>query len=385
MSNVNNNPLITAPDVFRNIDYSKSNKAVAFEVSFGDQNQAIFKGLELNQNTIKNTSESFEVLERLGNAETGSSTAQIDIGLFDIYRTASYSCTVMSMGNVMIQPTMYFYLKNVPLFRGSYWITEVNHSIKNNGIETSFTGSRIPLQSLPDPKDSFLASYRALFDIISKRAVAKVQQEVLTLTGITKYEETFTDDKGLIRTINPGKNKIGNFGGEELIKRSGVKEYGIPYNGYNDEKFIQLVKYRTKYGDEWLRVTVVEMGGKEYPIDDDTNMDIISLYVNNDKTQTKTTWADIKGTSSVESFYSSRFDLQVSKPNKIIDFFGKTEFYNPQKNTYLALTSAFNNNTKRYTGPINRGPGMDGIGMSKKLMKDLDLYDGDVVYFRLTP
>jgi len=387
MSNVNNNPLVVAPDVFRNIDFAKSNKAVAFEVSFGDQNQAIFKGLELNQNTIKNTSESFQVLERLGNAETGSSTAQIDIGLFDIYRTASYSCTVTSMGDMMIQPTMYFYLKNVPLFRGSYWITEVNHTIRNNGIETSFTGSRIPLQSLPDPKDSFLASYRSLFDQLTKTAIAKVQQSVLTPTGITQYEETILDEKkNKLFTVNMGPKKIG---GEELIKESGIKEYGIPYNGYNDEKYIQFVKYRTKYNDEWLRATVVEMGGPRYSaassrFNDDTHMAIISSYINNDQSQTKTTWGEIKDTSKTQSFYCSRFDLGVATANKITDYFGKTEFYNPQNNKQLILSTNFNNTTKKYSGPIHRGPSLDGLGMSKKLMSELGLVDGDVVYFRLT-
>ena len=135
ISDTNANPVIVAPDVFRNTDFSKSNKVVAFEVSFGDQNQSIFKGVELDQATLKNTSESFEVLERLGRNETGSSTSQIDIGLFNIYRQSSYQCTVTCMGNVMIQPTMYFYVKNIPLFKGSYLITEVTHNIKTAGIE----------------------------------------------------------------------------------------------------------------------------------------------------------------------------------------------------------------------------------------------------------
>ena len=74
----------------------------------------------------------------------------IDIGLWKIYRMASYQCTVKCMGNMMIQPMMYFYLKNVPLFKGSYLITEVIHNIRTTGIETSFKGTRIPLESLPN-------------------------------------------------------------------------------------------------------------------------------------------------------------------------------------------------------------------------------------------
>ena len=388
MSDVNNNPIVIAPDVFRNVDYSKSNKAVAFEVSFGDQNQSIFKDLELTQATIKNTSQSYDIQEQLGNAETGSSTAQIDIGLYDIYRTASYGCTVTAMGNVMIQPTMYFYLKNVPLFRGSYWITEVTHTIANNTIQTSFTGRRLALQSLPDPKDSFFASYRALFDQLTNQAVAKVHEQNIISSGITKYDTSFTDSKNNTYTYNPGPKKIGTFGGEELIKEAGIKPYGIAYNGYNDEKYIQWVKYKTKYNDEWLRTTVVEMGGSKYPINDATTMSILSRQKNPNSSQTEIKWGSIKDLSSTHSFYSSRFHLGTVNPDSLLTTFGKTEFYNPQKNTHLVLQAKVESSgdytIKKPTGPVHVGPALDGIGMSKKLMKELNLYDGDIVYFRLT-
>ena len=177
ISNTNGNPVIVSPDVFRNTDFTKSNRAVAFEVSIGDQQQSMFKTIDLEQATIKNTTESFYVIENLGKSSAGSSTSQIDIGLFDIYRQASYQCTVNGMGNVMIQPTMYFYLKNVPMFRGTYWITEVIHTIRTTGIDTTFKGSRIPVTSLPDPKDSFMASYRTMFDKMVRSSLAKVKAE----------------------------------------------------------------------------------------------------------------------------------------------------------------------------------------------------------------
>ena len=44
LENVNENPiLITDPNYFLNTNLAKSNKVVAFEVSFGDQNQQMFK------------------------------------------------------------------------------------------------------------------------------------------------------------------------------------------------------------------------------------------------------------------------------------------------------------------------------------------------------
>lgn len=394
MSDVNNNPIIVGPDVFRNVDYSKSNKAVAFEISFGDQNQSIFKGLELNQNTIKNASQTYDVLEQLGNSETGSSTAQIDIALYDIYRTSSYACTVTAMGNVMIQPTMYFYLKNVPMFRGSYWITEVSHSIKGNSIETTFMGRRLALQSLPDPRDSFLAGYRALFDTLTQSALAKVSQENVTFKDATKNEYPFHDSKGVTYTINPGPKKIGDISGEKLIEEAGIQPYGIAYNGYDsvygEEKYIQLISNGTKYGKEWLRARVVEMGGKIYSMSGETKMTIITIYKNPDGTQIPFTWDDIKDTTSTQEFYSSRFDYGIVSPNQLFPSIGvtnsftKTEFYNPVKDKYVLLTASYDKTNKKFTGPVHVGPKLDGIGMSKKLMRELDLYDGDVVYFRLS-
>jgi hypothetical protein len=64
IGDVHNNPIIVTPDVFTKTDFSKSNKVVAFEVSFGDQNQSIFKGVELDQSSIKNTTESCFGMER---------------------------------------------------------------------------------------------------------------------------------------------------------------------------------------------------------------------------------------------------------------------------------------------------------------------------------
>jgi hypothetical protein len=55
------------------------------------------------------------------------------------------------MGNAMIQPTMYFNLRHVPMFTGPYFITNVEHTITPGGFDTNFTGVRIPKYSLQAP------------------------------------------------------------------------------------------------------------------------------------------------------------------------------------------------------------------------------------------
>jgi hypothetical protein len=378
ISNVNNNPLIiTLPKVFTDEDLSKSNKVVAFEVSFGDQNQSIFKGVQLDQSTLRNTSESFVVLENLARSESGSGVHNVDVSLFDYYRQASYSCEVTMMGNVMIQPTMFFYLKNIPIFKGSYWITEVSHNIKGNNIVTTFKGTRIPYASLPNPKDSFMSNYRALFDKIMNTAVARTKE----IDKQTKTTKTISTPEGNFR-YDPGTITIP---GEKVVPSAGVTKYGVPYNGYNNELYIQKVTYN---GLEWFRAVVVKMGmDKIYEISDDTTMSLFNKinskkYTLNPKS---VKWSAIK--NSDMKFYSTKFQVSPSIPaDKIID--APTQFLNP-KNPSKPYTLIPNYQldttigTLKVNGPINEGPNLEGYGiaMSSELMNILGLYNGDVVYF----
>lgn len=386
ISQVNNCPIVVTNDVFASTDFSKSNKVVAFEVSFGDQNQSIFKSIELDQSTIRNTSESFYVLENLGRSEGGSSTAQVDINLWPIYRQASYQCQVTCMGNVMIQPTMYFNLKNVPLFKGSYWITEVTHNVKPSGIETIFKGSRIPNRALPDPTSSFIASYRPLFDRIVKDAVARVQEES-RLSETAKTEKVAVTNSGTYSydTSVPPVSK------DEILLsgQHGAKPYGIPYNGFDNEKYIQLIEYK---GEEWLRAQVVEIGN-QYPIADDRVMSIptkttvliggIVVYA------PKIIYGDIDKT---QDYYVTKFkiDRMINKSvtNALFVTYKRTEFLNPKKNDLrYSVINSYNHTSKVYTGPVDIGGtemGNYGIALSSSLMKKLGLFDNQIVYFRLT-
>ena len=384
--------VITAPQVFTNGDYAKSNKVVAFEVSIGDQNQGIFKSVQLDQASIRNTTESFNVIENLGRSASGAGANQIDIGLFDIYRQASYTCDVTCMGNVMMQPTMYFYLKNVPMFRGSYWITEVSHNIRNNNIVTTFKGTRIPYASLPDPKDSFLSSYRVLFDKITRTAVAKTKEEENT-TPATATEQPYTTTDGItfLSDLGPSKTAIP---GESLIKEQGWNSYGVPYNGADGEKYIQKVSFNNK---EYLRARVVTMGSQNYPIKDTQPMNIIvrqdtyrvyGTNVNNVDDKIDLTWKDISG--STKYFYSTKFNLDRGGVNRIIK--GTSIFYNPNNiKSPITINPIMDNLAdgkiiiSDIQGPVNVGPNgvTSGLGLSKQLMKDLKVNDGDVVYFEI--
>ena len=392
ISNRNKNPLIvTLPELYDVDQLSKSNKVVAFEVSFGDQYQNIFKGVTLDQTTLKNTSESFVVLENLARSESGAGTYNVDISLFDYYKQASYSCDVTCMGNVMIQPTMYFYLKNIPMFRGTYWITEVSHSIRNNNIETSFKGTRIPVASLPDPEDSFVSSYKSLLDKITNSARAIVKKADPANTAGTT-EQTISTSFGNFVT-DMGSTLIK---GEELIQTAGISEFGVPYNGFGNEKYIQKVKYKQSNGTEgtWFRAKVARMGmeSKIYEISDSTHMSLLSRLRNvenvNSQGETGLKWEELKVLSNSHLFYSTKFQLTGSvTADKVIT--GKTVFLNPNNNKQITLNPKYNIDRRIQTldvsGPVNVGPFVEGygIGLSNKLMSELGIQEGEILYFRI--
>jgi len=383
IGNTNNNPvMVTLPKVFSTGDLAKSNKVVAFEVSFGDQNQGIFKGITLDQASIKNTTESFYVLENLARSESGSGTYNVDIGLFEYYRQAAYTCDITCMGNVMIQPTMFFYLKNIPMFKGTYWITEVSHEIRNNNITTRFKGSRMPYTALPDLTDSFMSSYRTLFDKVQQKAINRVNGSD-KVTTTSKVMETadggqYTYDMGSDEKKVPGENVT--------IGDVGVTINGIPYNGYDGFRYIAQVEYPNK-DSKWLRAQAVRMGESNYAIQDDNVMSLIpkSKFI----PKPVFTWGNIRQFSDKYYFYSTRFISDKMDINETLTDY-KTLFLNPKGNKNMTLPHVYSiDNTIQtpimFGGPIDniRDEKEYGIALSPKLMKDLDLQDGDIVYFKL--
>jgi len=130
-------------------DYAISNKCVGFAVDFGLQNQGVFKEINVSQESGQATAESLKQIYDMANLYSGTKSSSQSVSLYNIYTTRSYKATVTAMGNAMIQPTMYFVLRNVPLFAGPYYIDSVEHTISNNNFTTQFTGTRQKLFTPP--------------------------------------------------------------------------------------------------------------------------------------------------------------------------------------------------------------------------------------------
>jgi hypothetical protein len=130
-------------------DWGLSNKVVAFNVDIGIRNQNIFHHFDVSQNLGKETSESLAQLNNTINQANGRNSATQNVSLWDFYKKRSYEAQVQCMGNVMIQPTMYFNLRYVPMFYGPYYITSVKHNITPGKFETTFRGTRQQIFALP--------------------------------------------------------------------------------------------------------------------------------------------------------------------------------------------------------------------------------------------
>ena len=140
-----NNGSIIIPSDFSNTNASDLDLSIpVFAINYGQQNQNYFKSISINQSEFTETAESLETISYIGD-KNGENIKATSIGnsLFNIYKTRSYTATVEMMGNLQIQPMMYFQLNNIPMFRGLYLIYKVNHKVTPNHVITTFSGNRV--------------------------------------------------------------------------------------------------------------------------------------------------------------------------------------------------------------------------------------------------
>lgn len=186
-------------------DWALSNKVVGFQVDFGLQNQSIFKDIQVSQDIGKPTAESLQMEYDIANLNSGTKGYTQSVSLYNIYKTRSYSSTVTALGNAMIQPTMYFVLRNVPLFAGPYLITEVEHIISVGTFNTKMVGTRQKLYTPP--------LRNPLISVIKENFVTTLVNDLYTKRQSEKQkdENNVTKKNNIINSLNsspePSSNK----------------------------------------------------------------------------------------------------------------------------------------------------------------------------------
>lgn len=183
-------------------DWSQSNKCVSFLVDVGAQNQAIFYGVDVDQNNGTATAESIQMIENIRNSVSNRGVATQNNSMFNLYKNLSYTATIRSMGNALIQPTMYFKLQHLPMFEGPYFITEVSHEIGPGSFETMFKGVRQSIYS-PPTIDTYLSS-------INENLLTKIQSQFSKTIQSDKIgQDTATNNNQASKTIPTNSSGCG--------------------------------------------------------------------------------------------------------------------------------------------------------------------------------
>jgi hypothetical protein len=121
----------------------------AYRVRFGEQNQSMFTNMKIDSKEYPETNESIKILSRLAGDNKLQAPTPLGQNLYNLYENRSYRATVTGLGNMMLQPTQYFQIENVPLFNGAYITLSVEHNIEPNKMTTSVSGTKILKYPVP--------------------------------------------------------------------------------------------------------------------------------------------------------------------------------------------------------------------------------------------
>lgn len=151
-----NNP----PSIFKT-DVTKPNTSGDYHVpSFGvavnRQNNTIFKNISLSNRNPVQTEAAIMALSNImerANSRPGTVTFHGQ-DMYNVFSNYSYQTEIEMMGDAQIQPLMYFQLLNVPMWRGTYMIFHVQHTLTPGNMVTRFKGMKLCATPIP-----FVTSY----------------------------------------------------------------------------------------------------------------------------------------------------------------------------------------------------------------------------------
>ena len=250
MRRASENPLIENQDGKK--DWSLSNKCVGFNVDIGIRNQNIFYSFQVDQSAGVATSESINTQLNMVNQASGRNVATQNVSLYNLYKNRSYKCTVVCLGNALLQPSMYFNLRHVPMFNGPYMIQSIQHTIQPGNFQTSFTGIRQGIYDLPSI-DSFLQSMNQnlLTKIEEILKIKKDQPPAIKITEEQKATQTVQKADNTLDTQNSCSTKV------DLTAYQGYSvQAGVPINITPDAFAAKLLATLPGQSNQLLRTYI---------------------------------------------------------------------------------------------------------------------------------
>ena len=178
LSRAQDNPLLEK--LIDKKNWAVTNKVVGFNVDMGNRNQSMFYNITLDQVQFAATTEANKQITEMVNAAGGRKSFVQSVSLYNVYKNRAYECSIECLGNAMIQPTMYFNLRHVPMFNGPYMIQSVNHQIDPGNFRTTFKGVRMPVYSLPKINDQIASLNQNILNDLILEVRRRRQDEQLS-------------------------------------------------------------------------------------------------------------------------------------------------------------------------------------------------------------
>ena len=149
------------PDIFHSVDIFNMETegdltrfgyyVPSFGLAYGRQNNHIFKNINLSMDAPVMTSAVINTLSHTARVGASSTHKVAFIGqdIYPVFSNYSYICEFEMMGCAQIQPLMYFQLMNVPMWRGTYIIFSVSHTMTPGNMVTRVRAMKLSCRVVP--------------------------------------------------------------------------------------------------------------------------------------------------------------------------------------------------------------------------------------------
>jgi len=258
----------------------------AFRVKFGEQNQSMFSDIKIDSKEYPETNESIQILARIAGDEGQQAPIPKGQNLYNLYENRSYKATVTTLGNVMIQPTQYFQLENVPLFNGAYIILSVEHTIEPNKMTTSFGGTKI--LKFPVPRVLNAAT-------------------IVGFDGSTRNQNASNDSSSESSASNNGSNRNSNntvTAGANSCDAENQAKYNSMYS------FKMAGAVLTNEGKKFIRQSLASQKNKINGVIAHVNTDGSIPTLSKDTVITESNYGDVL--VALIDYYSAKYELDAN-------------------------------------------------------------------------
>lgn len=210
-----------------------------FGVTYGKQYQSYFTSVNPTMENPVITEQVIKSQFLLANSAPNGSSKELFVGqdLYTIYSNNSYSCTVEMLGCAWIQPLMYFALLNIPMFKGSYLIHKVSHSIQQGMMKTTFVGTRMCKICTPLITDKIISLRNDENGSFQRQRVMNNNQAAIDNNcPYPKFEPLSNSLDGYANAIQESCKATPSIDSEVIIENSSINAYALNITDDNKDK-----------------------------------------------------------------------------------------------------------------------------------------------------